>query len=255
MRKRWLGKRGQVAIFVIVAIVIVGIVLVIFLFPRLGILTGDVNPNAFLKSCIEQDLDEFIDVLSTHGGYSSPDNYILYQDEKIQYLCYTAESYKPCIVQQPLLVGHVENEIKNFIQPRARQCVEDLKNEYEKKGFDVRATPGTINVSIISESIVIDFLSPMTISKESTETFQRFAVRKESKWYNLLATATSIIDFESTYGDSETSLYIQYYPDLKIEKIKRDGGTTIYRLSNVVTKEEFTFATRSLVWPAGYLPE
>ncbi len=245
-------KRGQIAVFVIIALVIAGIVLAIFLFPRIGIFVTDVNPNAFLKDCIEQDLDDFIIELSKQGGYSNPDNYLTYEDEKIQYLCYTAENYEPCIVQQPLLVSHVQNEIENFIQPRARQCVEDLKNRYENQGYDVRTTSGSINVSIIPDKIMIDFLSPMTISKESSETFQKFSVRKDSKWYGLLLTATSIIDFESTLGNSETSLYLQYYPDLKIEKIKRDGGSTIYRLSNVVTKEEFTFATRSLVWPQGY---
>ena len=60
------------------------------------------------------------------------------------------------------------------------------------------------------------------------------------------------MQFESVLGDSETTLYIQYYPDLKIEKIKRADEGTIYKLSNVVTGDEFTFASRSLNWPAGY---
>ena len=35
------------------------------------------------------------------------------------------------------------------------------------------------------------------------------------------------------------------------EKLKKDADT-IYTLSNVVSGDEFTFATRSLVWPQGY---
>jgi hypothetical protein len=45
---------------------------------------------------------------------------------------------------------------------------------------------------------------------------------------------------------------MQYYPDLKIEKTKLSDGTTIYILSNVVSKDRFTFASRSLAWPPGY---
>jgi len=246
------NKKGQLVIFVIVAIVIVAIVLVVSLFPGLQLLTTDVSPSSFLRNCIESDVRDFTDVLSKQGGYIEPDNYVLYEGEKIQYLCYTAEDYRPCVVQQPLLVKHVEEEIKDFVEPRARQCVKDLEEQYERRGYTVETTPGDISVSIIPSSIVIDFISPMSVTKESTQTFRKFAVSINSEWYDLLLTAVSIVQFESTLGDSETTLYIQYYPDLSIDKIKRADEGTIYKLSNVVTGDEFTFASRSLNWPTGY---
>ncbi len=246
------NKRGQVTIFVIVAIVIVGVIALIFFFPQVNVfIAGDVNPSAYLKGCIEPKVDEVLNVLTKQGGYSQPTNYVLYQGEKIQYLCYTSESYKPCVVQQPLLIRHVENEIGDYIKPIARQCVGDLEAEYEKRGYNVRTTPGDVNVSIVMNNIVVDFVSPMTIEKESTQTFRKFAVSIESELYDLLSIATNIIQFESTLGGSETSLYLQYYPDLRIDKTKRNGDT-IYKLSDVTTGDEFTFASRSLVWPEGY---
>ena len=69
--------------------------------------------------------------------------------------------------------------------------------------------------------------------------------------YDLLLTSTSMVEFESTLGDTETLSYIQYYPDLKIEKLKRNGDT-LYTLSNVVTGDKFSFSSRSLVFPPGY---
>jgi len=241
------------AIAVILALVIVGIVIVLFAFPRINIFAADVNPSSFLRNCIEPEVRDIKIVLSDQGGYSSPDNSILYLGTEIEYLCYNAENYEPCVVQQPLLVEHVEQEIKDFVEPRARQCVEDLKRQYEKRGFTVQADPGEIEVNVISGSIVVDFVAPMVVSKdESTQTFQKFGVAIDSEWYNLLSIAVSIIQFESTLGDSETTLYLQYYPDLRIDKTRRDDGSTIYKLSNVVTGDEFTFATRSLVWPPGY---
>ena len=76
-------------------------------------------------------------------------------------------------------------------------------------------------------------------------------VSVSSNWYTLLNTAVNILQYEATYGDSETSLYISYYPDIKIEKTRRDDGSTIYELSDVITQDKFAFATRSLVWPQG----
>ena len=249
--KKTMNKKGQVAIFVIVAIVIVGAVLVMFIFPEVNIFVEDINPNAYLKDCIEPSTQEILSLLVRQGGYSEPENYLLYKGEKIQYLCYTVEDYLPCVIQQPLLVNKVAKEIKDHVEPKARECIKDLKARYENKGFVVDATPGEINVSIVPGSVNVDFISPMSVSKERTQTFQKFEVELETEIYDLLMTAVSILSFESTYGDSETTDYMKYYPNLKIEKTKLDDGT-IYKLSNVISKDNFAFATRSLMWPAGY---
>lgn len=248
------NRGGQVAIFVIVAIVIVAVVVVFFLFPQANVFVGgqEVNPSSFLRGCIEPAVDEISEVIYAQGGYSNPDHYVTYQGTNIQYLCYTGNDYEPCRIAQPLLVEHVEGEIKDYVQPRARECVNDLVERYESQGFDVSSTPGEVEVDYSVNGLNVDFLSPMTISKEGeTQNFERFGVAVESKMYDLLLIATSILQFESSLGDSESTLYIQYYPDLKPEKIKR-GEDTIYILSDVATGESFTFATRSLVWPEGY---
>ena len=44
-----------------------------------------------------------------------------------------------------------------------------------------------------------------------------------------------------------------FYPDLVIDKIKRDDGTTVYIIENADLKTKFQFASRSMAWPAGYL--
>ena len=238
-------------IFIILAIVLVAIVVIIFAFPEVNVFSTAVNPSSYLKDCIEPEVIEIKNVLSRQGGYQSPRSYALYQDEQISYLCYTAENYIPCLVQQPLLVRHIEKEIKQYIEPRAKQCLQDLKNQYERKGYRVSSSSEVVNVSVIPSKILVDFIAPMTITKEETQTFRRFAVSVDSEWYDLLLTAVSIIEYESTFGDSETGLYISYYPNLKIDKTRRDDGSTIYQLSDVTTEDTFAFATRSLVWPQG----
>ena len=245
-------KRGQVTIFIIVAIVIVAVFLAFLVYPRVRVLvSSDVNPSSYLKACLEPELEDTLGVLVNHGGYYEPTNYVLYKGEKIQYLCYTAENYKPCIVQQPLLVRHVEQELKAKLGPKARQCMNDLKVLYEQKGYQVSGLSGEINVSIVPDKIFIQYDTSLIVSKEQTQTFRQLEISKDSKIYDLLLTATSIVQFESTLGDSETLLYVQFYPDLIIEKLKKEGDT-IYTLRNVVSEDKFTFATRSLVWPSGY---
>lgn len=247
-------KRGQIAIFIIVAAVIVGIIAIFFWAPRLNLgigQTAEANPSGFLRDCIEPEARESLQAISLQGGYVSPDSFVSYQNQKIQYLCYTSENYKPCVVQQPLLIDHVKQEIKSRIEPKARSCVNELTSYYEERGYSVQASSGEVNVDLLPGKVVINFLSPMTITKEETQRFDRFSIAIDSEIYDLLGIATSIIQFESILGDSETLLYMQYYPDLRIEKIRKDDYK-IYKLKNVVSEDEFNFAVRSLVWPAGY---
>src|SRR3989344_351683 len=169
-------RRGQVTIFVILAIVIVAVVVVIFAFPQVNVFSSSVNPSSYLRSCIEPEINVIKDRLSVQGGYSNPTNYALYKGLKLQYLCYTSEFYVPCSVQQPLLVSYIEKEMKRHIEPRAKQCLEDLKDQYDRRGYEVKSGASAINVSVVSEKIIVEFLAPLTVSKAETQTFQKFAV-------------------------------------------------------------------------------
>ena len=68
----------------------------------------------------------------------------------------------------------------------------------------------------------------------------------------MLMIATSILQFETSYGDSDISTLMLYYPDMAIEKVKRSDGTTIYIIEDKQSKLKFQFASRSYAWPPGY---
>ncbi len=252
--RRDMGKRGQVAIFIIIAIVIVvGAVLIYFLSPDLGFISTEFTPNGFLTDCIKPTVEGGIETLSKQGGYANPEGYILYQGDRVKYLCYQAQYYLPCKVQQPLIKEHFENELNDMVRKRAEECVDELQAEYERRGYAVSGLSLVeSSVSVIPGEIRVDIKAPITVTKDITQKFEEFNIETESQIYDLLMLATSIIDFESTYGDSETSLYIQYYPNLDIQKIKLGDGSKIYVVGDVTTGDSFTFATRSQAWPGGY---
>jgi len=250
------NKRGQVAIFIIVAVlIVVGGILIYFLYPDAisDVIRGSESPNVFLKSEIEPSVRESIEILSKQGGYEDPEGYIMYQGNKVKYLCYTSRYYEPCRIQQPMIKNKFELEIERMIQDDVENAVENLVETYERRGYTVSSIskPKT-DVEISLGKINVKIKAPMTFTKESTERFEEFDFEIESSLYELLMISQSIIDYEATYGDSETSLYIQYYPDLRIRKVKLGDGSTVYTVEDVITKEKFMFASRSLAWPAGY---
>jgi len=250
-----MDKKGQIAIFVIVALVIVGVILVIFAYPQIKniVAPSEISPSQYLGDCISPEVKGAVDILAKQGGDENPVGYINYLDAKVKYLCYVSGYYKTCMIQQPMLMSHFADELERILTPKINTCARNLIAEYERRGFSVSSSAISSNVSLGSGNIKIEFIAPMTITQdETTRTFEKFDVLIDSGIYDLLSIATSIVDYEATYGDSETTLYMQYYPNLKIEKIKLEDGVKIYKLTDVVTKESFTFATRSLVWPAGY---
>ncbi len=249
-------KRGQVAIFVIVALLIVAIVIGVAFFrdslPFVS--TTDVDPVGFLKDCIEPEAREALEVLSKQGGYLNPEGFILHEGVEIKYLCYTSEFYKTCVVQQPLIKKHVETELEDILQPKAELCVNNLKQEYEDRNFDVNSGDVDIDVEIVQKRVEVGFLAPMTIVKgDERRSFEDFGVKIKSEMDSLLGIASTIVEFEAFYGDADPATFMLYYPNLRIEKNRLGDGTTIYKISDVVTKESFTFASRSLVWPPGYI--
>jgi hypothetical protein len=248
-------KRGQTTAFIIVAIIIVmgGIVVYMF-YPRISSVLGfDSEPSDFIKNCVEPEVTSGIDLLSKQGGYADPQGYITYKGNDVKYLCYTSEYYVPCFVQQPLLRQHFEEELGRLASLKADECVSELRNYYESRGYDVsNVQAARTSVEIIPEQMTITVTSPLTITKETTQSFREFKFVVPTKMYTLLMTANSIIDFESTYGNTDTLLYLRYYPNLQVQKDKLGDGSTIYTVRDINSDEKFTFASRSLVWPGGY---
>jgi len=139
------------------------------------------------------------------------------------------------------------------LDPKIGTCVNNLQQEYEDRGFEV--TRGTVesSIDIVPNRIGVNFLVPMTVRKGSdVSEFDEFNVNIDSQMFKLLGIADSIVQFEAELGDTDTETYLSYYPNLMMEKKKLGDGTIIYILSDVVSEESFTFASRSLIWPPGY---
>ena len=249
-----MNKRGQVTIFIIIAVIIVVLGILVFLFyPQIKTSLGieSKNPSQFIQECMEDKVKETVKTLSLHGGSIDPGHYILYDNTQIEYLCYTGEYYQTCIMQQPMLKQHIEEEIKNEISNEANNCFDSLKKSYEKKAYNVNLKKNSMNVELLPKRIIVNFNNTLTLTKDSTERFDKFNVILNNNLYELVTITNSILNWEARYGDSETTIYMNYYHDLKVEKKKQSDGSTIYILTDRNTLDKFQFASRSVAWPPG----
>ena len=253
--KKGFNKKGQVTIFIIIALVIVVLGVLIYMFyPEIksGLGLEPKNPPAFIQSCIEEEIKGSVEKLSLQGGSLNPEHYILYNNEKIEYLCYAGEYYKICVVQQPMLKEHIESEIKEEVKEKVGECFNSMKESYQKKGYDVSLREGETSVELLPKRIVATFNYSLTLTKGESEKYDSFVVILNNNLYELISISNSILEWEATYGDAETTIYMNYYHDLKVEKKKQSDGTTIYILTDRNTENKFQFASRSVAWPPGY---
>ncbi len=248
------NKRGQVTIFIIIAVVVIAfIALAYFVYPKIktSFETDTKNPQAFIEACVKDELKENVELISLQGGSLEPEHYFLYMGDKIEYSCYTNEYYKTCIVQQPMLKQHIEKELQNPITPQVEACFNSLKSNYEEKGHDVIIKPGEVKIELLPKKIIGTFDYEVTLTKDGTEKYKEFNVILNNNLYELVSIANSIIEWETTYGDSDPAIYMTYYKDLKVEKKIQQDSTTIYILTNRDNGGKFQFASRSVAYPPG----
>mgnify|MGYP001618039170 FL=1 len=249
-------KTGQITIFIIVAIVIVAMAVLIYVFypqisSTLGV--GEQDPNAFIQTCMEDEIKSTVETISLQGGSLEPESYFTYNNIPIQYLCYINEANKLCVVQQPLLKQHIESEMKAGIEPVARNCFDELKTSFEGRNYDVIMREGDINVELLPQRIVSTFNYTVTLERAGeTKRYESFNVVLNNNLYELESIGKSIIEWEATVGKADPRTYMSYYPNLKVEKNVRDDGTNIYILTDRSTGDKFQFAIRSLVSAPGF---
>ncbi len=260
MTKR--GRKGQVTIFVIIAIIIVASLLLYFLFQRKPeVQRADfADPKKFIESCVQDSAQEAVNILLPQGGYISPEQvpkkYKLYEDNKVVYLCYTKSYYETCTTQEPLYIQHLEQEINDYIQPKIAECFFQLKQDLEKRNYEVVEKDLKTEVSLEPKRIRIDVQKPLTLRKnEETQEFSSFPAGVSSPLYDLAVVAQEIASQETRFCDFEYVGYMVLHKEFDIEKKAVGGGedaSKIYIIGDRATGKKLYTAIRSCAIPPGF---
>ena len=211
--KREGNKSGQVTIFIIIAMVIVIFAVLVYLFyPSISTTLGysSKSPSQQIEDCIKPSITDSVNKISIHGGVINPGFFYEYAGEKLEYLCYTNENYKTCVMQQPMLLENIQNEIKKNILNVSNACFDDLESTYQRQGYQVNLNRGATSVEIVPNKIIVSFNNTLTLTKTDTQSYKEFKVTTNNNLYQLINIAISILGFETRYGDSETTAYMNY---------------------------------------------
>src|SRR3989338_9035422 len=197
-----LNKRGQLTIFIILAVVLVGGLIVFFAF-REDLFTDSI-PQEFqpvfqqYSSCIQQELENAIDLSETQGGRVFVQDYIPgsefapfssnlnFLDNPVPYWFYL--SGNGIIKENVPTKTEIEKEIGQFIQERINDC--NFQDFYDQE-FYISLNPATAKVNINDETVQVDITTNFIVSKEDQTarrtTFKTVVNSKLGKFYNTAA--------------------------------------------------------------------
>ncbi len=161
-----MNKRGQVTIFIIIAIILIASVVLFFTFrEKLGIFTSQSNQPIYLfvESCVEDTGRDAIYYIIQNGGYMfSPE---LSTSEGIPYYYYNGKNYMPTKTD-------IEEQISSYIEQTLSYCTEEFVGFPE---FNITEREIKAKTTIKDEEIILDVEYPLSITKEDDTTlFKEF---------------------------------------------------------------------------------
>lgn len=246
-------KRGQVTIFIILGVVIVGgVALAVLLLSgkiKSPINSGTENMNQFLETCVQKDVLQNVATLSASGGsindpLSTPFRFtnggpLL----NVSYLCYNG-GYQNCSMTH-LLYPYFEQNLKQQINSTVKDCYDSLVKNLQGKGYKVESSYNDFTLKIEPNWIAINISADMTTTKSTTERYQNFGIQVPSGIYDMLNVVQSINNLESICAFDHYALL--NYPDYNISEYGEQAGSTVFNIVNKKTKDSFNFAVRSCV--------
>lgn len=251
-----LNKKGQMIIFVIVAMLLVASIIIIFLIfrsPQLTTRQSFEDPESFLDTCVRDSLREKIDIMIPQGGFVNPTDYVIYNDIKTPYLCKNINYYEPCITQYPRYITRLQEELEFYITEDIQSCFILFEEELDKRNY--QHSGGDLEIEVTLKPGVIEtlILRDFTFSRDgSVRTFDSFDISLRSPLYDLAYIANEITSQEARYCYFEYVGHNILYNKFDIKKDTMSDSTKVYSILHKPTQQEMNIATRGCVIPAGF---
>ncbi len=249
-----MSKRGQVTIWVVIAILLVASMSLFFFVERNPEILGsdEINPDKYVQDCIKPKINDLVDEMLPKGGFLDDRNTKMYNNINVSYLCLNKGNYKPCVQQHPAYIDELKQEIKANTEDELEACFEDLIEGLEKKGKNVKTGETNYEISFGPKRIYVDIEKELVIDENFENLrYEEFSFEILNPIYDLALVAMEISKQEAAYCYFEYVGYMILFPRFDIKKYTFTEGTKIYTIKDKYSDKELNIATRSCAIPPG----
>lgn len=255
-----ISRKGQMTIWIIVAIVIfasVALFLLLYREPASIDPTGEdfgVDINSYMQGCVAPRVYEVVDLMLPRGGFVNPQNTVVFDGLPVEYLCLNSGNFAPCVHQHPVLLREIKEEIYTYIYEDVEHCFEELRLDFSERNIDATGLSNfELNIDLQQDLITLDVTQETGLSGlGSSGVSDDIRIEVESPLYNLALIAMEIANQEATYCYFEFVGYNVLYPRYEIDQHTLSDATSVYTIRDLETLKEFRLATRSCaIGPGG----
>jgi hypothetical protein len=195
MNKRGKNNKGQVTIFIIIAVLIIVLGVLFFVFKdslNIGKTSVETEPiQTNILSCLESTSEEGINHIALYGGY-----YKIQEGISFSYLADEIPYYYINSKENVPSISRVERELEYYINENLKSCVNF--SSFEEQGFSINEGNLSSSVNINEDKINVKINYPLTIKKgESTYRLKDFKTEIISPVEKLRAASEEIVNLYS----------------------------------------------------------
>ena len=250
------NKSAQVTIFIILGILIVaGIILYFVLSGNFSVTSGpSENPKAYMQKCVTDSVIASQDAILQANGFPARNltNYILYNKEKIPYLCSVSMFYIACVPQEPALLNKIQTTMEDKVAIDTESCWQSLKQDYSRKGYSAEENDSGINLSIERGFVQVSLNKVLYLTKDQDSIqLKDLVFQQPSPMFGLIDLEQTIVNYESTYCGFDALKWMQSENTILISTTRTSDQTKVYTIKDRETQKQIKFAIKTCVLPAG----
>jgi hypothetical protein len=249
-----MNKKGQMVIFVIIAL---GIVVGFLIYLALKLNTAGISPTfespqQFIQKCVRDATLEAVNKMLPQGGFVNVTNYQKWDNINVEYLCQNLGNYRPCISQHPSFINDEKTEIEKYIKPRVENCFSELKAAREKQKETFDYGPMNLRVDLAHGKIIVNIERETKIKiRDESISVNNYDAFVDSPLYDLANVANDIATSQGKYCYFEYNGYMLLYPRWKINVNTMSDSTKIYEIKDIKSGNKMNIAIRSCGVPPG----
>ena len=244
-------KKGQVALFVIVGVVIVIVALLLWYLNDSGIvpLTGSQD---FLSSkltpieedimkCVTESVEPGVVLLGLQGGAMNPGYYAFYEGQRVKFLCSNIPNKERCLNHMPLLED-IRVEFEEYVVNALKNCM-DPSLVKSGSGYDVSVGALDVNVEFGDEAVItaVDYDVKVIRDGETLE-LSKIEVPVDAPFKKLYGVVYDIVQAKATTGYFDQLIYMLQKRGSYEINVDKPYPHTIYKVNQKDSDYVFLFA-------------
>jgi|SRR3989344_183970 len=226
------SRKAQVTVFVIVALVIVVLIALYFIFSgnlnNIPETNGEVaDVKSYIDSCIEKTLEQGIYYNGLQGGYYDPPlSSVTYSEIKIPYYWQDNKNLVP-------EKSKIEQELAKYVDNELSNCINNFE-AFNSSTYEISHEVPKSEVKILDNRIRVNINYPISV-KKADETFvlEKFVSELDFDFLSKYNYAQQIVDEHENSPNAVPLGFITMLADrnnFKIETIDLDEDVVIYSL-------------------------